>query len=183
MGRPPLALGTSGAIRCYRTDGGFRARALTRDYDGRVRTVERTGRTKTAAETALKLALRDRAQITARGHITAATRVSDLAEAWYDGLSELSPVTMEAYRRRLDGQILPGLGQLRVRELSVGVLDRHVRLIAANHGVATARMCRSVLSGMCTLAARHDALQSNPVRALGSLNAKPRKAPRALTLA
>jgi integrase len=183
MGRPPLALGTAGAIRSYRTESGYRARALTRDYDGRIRAVERRGKTKTAAETALKLALRDRAQITARGHITAASRVSDLAEAWYDGLSELSPVTMEAYRRRLDAQILPGLGQLRVRELSVGVLDRHVRLIAANHGVATARMCRSVLSGMCTLAARHDALQSNPVRAIGSLSGKTRRAPRALTLA
>lgn len=182
MGRPPLALGTAGAIRSYRTESGYRARALTRDYDGRVRAVERRGKTKTAAETALKLALRDRAQVSARGLITAASRVSDLAEAWYDGLSELSPVTMEAYRRRLDVQIVPGLGQLRVRELSVGVLDRHLRLIATNHGVATARICRSVLSGMCTLAARHDALKTNPVRALGSLNARPRKAPRALTL-
>ena len=102
MGRPPLALGTAGEIRCYRTESGYRARALTRDYDGRVRAVERRGRTKTAAESALKLALRDRAQIVGRGHITAASRVSALADAWYDGLAELSPVTMDAYRRRLD---------------------------------------------------------------------------------
>src|SRR4051794_34689526 len=87
MGRPPLALGTSGAIRCYRTDGGFRARALTRDYDGRVRTVERNGRTKTAAETALKLALGARAQIPARGHIPAASRVS---RPGFSGGSELT---------------------------------------------------------------------------------------------
>ncbi|MCW2675184.1 MAG: integrase family protein [Modestobacter sp.] len=183
MGRPPLALGTSGTIRCYRTDGGYRARALTRDYDGRVRTVERNGRTKTAAETALKLALRDRARISASGHITGDSRVSALADAWYSGLAELSPVTMEAYRRRLDAQILPALGQLRVRELSAGVLDRHLRAIAVNHGVATARMCRSVLSGMCTLAARHDALQHNPVRAVSPLGGRARKAPRALTVA
>src|SRR3954453_22751393 len=153
MGRPPLALGTAGAIRSYRTESGYRARALTRDYDGRVRAVERRGKTKTAAETALKLAGRDRAQSTASGPITTESRISALADAWYAGLAELSPVTKEAYRRRLDAQILPGLGQLRVRELSVGVLDRHLRLITANHGVATARMCRSVLSGMCTLAA------------------------------
>src|SRR4051794_13117512 len=96
MGRPPLALGTAGAIRSYRTESGYRARARTRDYDGRVRAVERRAKTKTAAETALKLALRDRAHVTARGHITTASRVSDVAEAWYAGLSELSPVTMEA---------------------------------------------------------------------------------------
>ena len=182
MGRPPLALGTSGAIRCYRTDTGYRARALTRDYDGRVRAVERRGKTKTAAEGALKLALRDRARISASGHITADSRVSSLADAWYAGLTDLSPRTTEAYRDRLDKQILPGLGQLRIRELSIGVLDRHLRLITENHGMATGRMCRSVLSGMCTLAARHDALQHNPVRALGPLSSKTRKAPRALTV-
>ncbi len=182
MGRPPLALGTSGAIRCYRTDTGYRARALTRDYDGRVRAVERRGKTKTAAEGALKLALRDRARSSASGHITADSRVSALADAWYAGLTDLSPRTMEAYRDRLDKQILPGLGQLRIHELSIGVVDRHVRLVSDNHGIATARMCRSVLSGMCTLAARYDALQHNPVRALGPLNSKARKAPRALTV-
>ena len=32
-----------------------------------------------------------------------------LAEAWYAGLANLSPVTMQAYRDRLDRQILPGL--------------------------------------------------------------------------
>jgi len=182
MGRPPLVLGTSGAIRCYRTDTGYRARALTRDYDGRVRAIERHGKTRTAAEGALKLALRDRARISASGHITADSRVSALADAWYAGLTDLSPRTTEAYRDRLDKQILPGLGQLRIRELTVGVLDRHLRLITENHGMATARMCRSVLSGMCTLAARHDALQHNPVRALGPLSSKVRKAPRALTV-
>jgi integrase len=182
MGRPTLALGTSGAIRCYRTETGYRARALTRDYDGRVRSVERNGRTKTAAETALKLALRDRSQVSASGHITGASRVSALADAWYAGLIELSPVTMDAYRRRLDVQILPALGELRVRELTAGVLDRHLRAITAKQGVATARLCRSVLSGMCTLAARHDALQHDPVRAVSPLGGKVKKAPRALTV-
>jgi integrase len=89
---------------------------------------------------------------------------------------------MQAYRDRLDRQILPGLGQLRVRELSVGVLDRHLRLIVDKHGASTAKMCRSVLSGMCTLAARHDALERNPVRALGPVSATTKKAPRAMTV-
>lgn len=37
MGRPPLALGTAGAIRYYKTATGYRARVLVRDYDGQVR--------------------------------------------------------------------------------------------------------------------------------------------------
>jgi hypothetical protein len=41
--RLPLALGTAGAIRCYKTDTGYRARVLIRDLDGAVRAVERRG--------------------------------------------------------------------------------------------------------------------------------------------
>ena len=50
--------------------------------------------------------------------------------------------------------------------------------------MATARMCRSVLSGMCmcTLAARHDALAQNPVRALDPVTGRAKTAPRALTV-
>ena len=89
MGRPPLALGTAGTIRCYKTDTGYRARVLVRDYDGVVRAVERRGPTKAAAERALKSALRDRAPVGAGGDITADSRVSALAEAWYAGLADL----------------------------------------------------------------------------------------------
>jgi hypothetical protein len=134
MGRPPLALGTAGAIRRYKTYTGYRARVLIRDYDGAVRAVERRGPTMASAERALKSALRDRAPVGASGEISADSQVSALAEVWYAGLTGLSPVTMQAYRDRLDRQILPGLGQLRVRELSVGVLDRHLRLVAQQHG-------------------------------------------------
>ena len=69
-----------------------------------------------------------------------------------------------------------------IRELTAGVLDRHLKLVADTHGVAVARMCRSVLSGMCTLAARHDALAHNPVRSVSPLGGKAKKAPRALTV-
>ncbi len=182
MGRPQLALGTYGAIRCYKTDSGYRACTKARDYDGKTRPVERWGKSKAAAERSLKLALRDRSRIQAAGEITAETRVSVLAETWHAGLTDLSPITMQAYRDRLDRQILPGLGQLRVRELTVGVLGRHLRLIVDKHGASTAKMCRSVLSGMCNVAARHDALERNPVRALGSVSTKAKKAPRAMTV-
>jgi integrase len=182
MGRPPLALGTAGAIRYYKTPTGYRARVLVRDYDGRVRALERRAPSTTAAERALKVALRDRAPTQTRGELTADSRVTALAEAWYAGLADLSPITLQAYRDRLDRQLLPRVGQLRIRELSVGNVDRHLRGIADQHGTATARMCRSVLSGMCTLAARHDALPQNPVRALGPVTGRAKKAPRALTV-
>src|SRR3954467_7939074 len=121
MGRPPLELGTYGTIRFYKTDTGYRACTLARGYDGRTRALERHGKSKAAAERALKAALRARAGEPAGGDITADSRVSVLAEAWYAGLTGLSPVTQQAYRDRLDRQILPRLGQLR----GGGISGRH----------------------------------------------------------
>ncbi len=181
MGRPGLALGTAGKIRFHPTASGYRAVAWYRGYDGKCRQVERSARTKAAAAAALRLALRDRARLDTGGDITPDTRVSVLAEAWFTGLKNLSPTTVQAYRHRLDQQILPGLGNLRVRELSVGTIERHLRLIADKHGPAMTKMTKSVLSGVCGLAARHDALDRNPVRDTGSIEAPARKAPKALT--
>jgi len=181
MGRPGLALGTAGKTRFHATPSGYRAVAWYRDYDGRCRQVERSAKTKAAAAAALRLALRDRARFDSGGDLTADTRVNVLAEAWFAGLKNLSPTTMQVYRHRLDQQILPGLGNLRVRELSVGTIERHLRLVADKHGPAMAKMTKSVLSGVCGLAARHDALDRNPVRDTGSIEAPARKAPRALT--
>jgi integrase len=181
MGRPGLALGTAGKIRLHATSSGHRAVAWYRDYDGKCRQVERHAKTKAAAEAALRLALRNRARFDAGGDITPNTRLSVLAEAWFAGLKNLSPTTMQAYRHRLDQQVLPGLGNLRIRELSVGTIERHLRLIADKHGPAMAKMTKSVLSGVCGLAARHDALERNPVRDTGSIETSARKAPKALT--
>jgi len=94
MGRPPLGLDTYGTIRFYKTDTGYRACTLARGHDGRTRALERHGKTKAAAERALKAALRDRAGEQTNGDISAESRVSILAEAWYAGLADLSPITM-----------------------------------------------------------------------------------------
>lgn len=183
MGRPPLALGTAGATRFYKTDTGYRARVLVRDYDGRVRAVERRAASKTGADRALKLALRDRSDLHATEGLTEQSTVAALGEAWHAGLTDLSPITLQAYRDRLDRQIIPRLGHVRIRELSVGLLDRQLRSIAEAHGPVTAKTCRSVLSGMCALATRHNALPHNPVRDLGPIRGKPKKAPAAMTVA
>jgi len=182
VGRPPLALGTAGAMRLYRSELGWRARCLYRDYDGRVRAIERSARTKTGAQGALKLAIRDRAHVDTAGDITPDMRVAVLAEMWFAGITDHSPTTTEKYRLRLDRNILPALGNLRVRELSIGTIDRHLRVIAAKNGPGTAKMTRSVLSGMCLLAARHDALDRNPVRDAGTVSSARKRAPRALTV-
>jgi integrase len=171
-------------VRTYRTAAGWKAKTRYRDYDGEVRDVERWGKTKGAAEQSLQVALRDRSQSEGDGEITSETRVRILAEVWFRYLSEQdrSVTTLQQYRYRLDKQILPVLGGLRVRELTPGIIDRHLRLMVTRHGPAAAKTCRSVVSGMCGLATRHGALASNPVRDAARIP-QPKRQPRALTIA
>lgn len=58
MGRSPLSLGTYGKV-LFRDlpSGQVLARVTFRDFDGRVRLVSKTGRTRAAAERALKAEL------------------------------------------------------------------------------------------------------------------------------
>jgi integrase len=84
---------------------------------------------------------------------------------------------------RLDQLIIPSLGNLRLRELTVGLVDRHLRTVKDNNGPGTAKMVRSVLNGIMGFAARHDAVASNPVRDAGRIRVEPANKPRALTVA
>ena len=70
MGRLGLALETAGRIRFRATPSGHRPVAWYRDYDGKCRQVERSAKTKAAAEAALRLALRDRARFDVGRDIT-----------------------------------------------------------------------------------------------------------------
>ena len=175
-------MGTAGRVRTYRTDQGWRARTLFRDYDGKTRHVERSGRSRAGAERSLAEAIRDRVRVGGADEITGDTRVAALATAWLGFIAEQhkSPTTAFAYRYATERHIVPGLGKLHVRELTIGTVHRFLRTVADHHGYATAKMCRSVLNGMCTYAARRDALDRNPVRDVGPIGTGRAKAPRAL---
>lgn len=174
MVRPALPVGTYGKIRLQRVPQQgplltYRARTQVRDSDGRVRPVERSGRTKALAETRLKEAIRDRIAVdVVSDEINGALKVERLAERWFgNGGPSGRPwaaTTEEQYRRILDRHILPRLGGLEIRSLTTGRCDIFLAAIAKEHGASTAKMTRSVLSGMASLACRHDALPHNPVR-------------------
>jgi integrase len=170
-------------VRTYRTQHGWKARVLFRDYDGVTRDVERAGRTRAAAERALAKALRDRVRIGREDVITGDTRVAALYETWFSQLVDRSPTTVEVYRYVGNRHVIPALGALRTRELSVGTIHRFLRMVADRHGHATAKTCKSILSGMCGFATRHDALERNPLRDVGPVGNGASKAPRALTAA
>ena len=177
MGRPPLPLGTHGEIRYYRCGKRYQARTLYRDYDGVTRDIERWSTSKAAAGRVLKEALRDRLWVDSAAEISPDTKLTAVAEAWWLEFAESdsSPGTKRVYRERLDQQIIPSLGGLRCREVTIGVVQRFLTSVKHNHGPSLTKTVRTVLSNVCKFAARHDAMKLNPVRETSTISVKPKK--------
>jgi hypothetical protein len=96
-------------------------------------------------------------------------------------VGDLSPNTAQLYMLQLRNHVLPALGSLRLREIGVGRLDDFLRRLQRSSGVATAKTCRTVVSGVMGLAVRHEAVQYNPARDVSRIRGGRRRVPRALT--
>jgi integrase len=184
MARPQLELGTWGVVSRFRVEsGGWAAEVSYRDADGRTRRVQRRGATGAEAERRLRHALSARSRGDGASALTADTRLKDAASLWFQSISEegRAPTTLDAYSDTLRLHVLPALGELRLREITVGVCDRFIQSVKSRRGVGAARHARIVLSGTMGLAARRDAIRTNPVRDVSRLTSNT-KQPRALTL-
>lgn len=172
MARPPLVLGTWGKInRAQKAPNLWVAYARFRDYDGVTRQVERTAPTGSRAEDALKEALRDRARLHGE-EITADALVRATAEQWFvDEVKDAKAYNTERrYREVLDLMVLPSLGALRIREVSVARCDRFIKAVTKSHGPSAAKHAKTVLSGVLGLATRLGALDANPIRDVATVH-------------
>jgi integrase len=171
MARPPLPVGTWGTIRTEKLGPNrYCARARFRDYDGKTRDVEATGTTGPAAVRALKEKLRDRVAPN-DDEITRETHISTLANLWIEEITEeerVTPQTINRYESVVRTAVVPSLGNLRIREASVGRLDKFLRKVAKDYPAA-AKVAKVVLGQMFALAVRRGALTTNPVRDTGRL--------------
>lgn len=182
MPRPLLPLGTWGRIRRDELGpGSWVAHARFRDFDGRTRIVEAHGRSGAAAERALTVALRDRAVPGRGGDLTGDMRMSGLCARWLEEVEtgeRVKPQTIDRYRGIVEFSIVPALGDLRVREVSVSVADRFLTAYASTRP-SQARSIKQVLGQILGMAVRHDAIAINPVRNVARLRST-RKEIRAL---
>ena len=186
MPRKPLPLGSWGRITVSGTTGSYRARGRYRDFDGKTRQVEASGRTRGEAERRLRESLVDRSYSATEADIGPDTRVRVLVAAWWADFETrgASDGTLRIYRGRIDAVILPALGELRVRELTVGTVHRHLAAVSQAHGAGTAKTVRAILSGICNFAAQRDALDRNPVRDAGpARQITPKRLPASLNVA
>jgi len=170
MPRPPLPLETWGAIKVKRlAPGKYEARARYRDVDGVTRPIQRIGRNKTEAENALKEAMRDRVGPIGGEDITRDTKIADLARVWWDDFRAAKNHpngTIRRYDQVRRLHVIDSIGEWRVHEASAGKLDRYIKTITKRAGYSNASICVVLLTGMLDLAARHDAIDSNPMRSV-----------------
>ncbi len=195
MGRAPLPIGSWGLIRTEpvgRDAKGrpkrHRARTYYRDFDGVTRLVEASGRTPTMATNNLRQKLQNRTQAGRYGELTAMSRFSNAAELWFSKIEGMvtegrrSPATADTYRRQLENHVLPALGAVRLGEATTPMVDKVIGAIKADVSAATAKSCRSVISGVMGLAVRYGAIVANPVREVERIESKPKRDPRALSV-
>ena len=157
-------------------------------YDGRVRVIERWGSSQRGARRQWSKAL---AELSRSRQRRAPCRSSDtFAEAaaiWLGRIERLarmgqrSPATVETYRASSRATSCRPSGALRLAEITTPLVDRFVIDLHEHVGAATARTCRSIVSGVMGLAVRQGAVVANPTRELERLQSEPAREPRALT--
>src|SRR4051794_28726800 len=81
------------------------------------------------AKRKLAVAVRDRTRPAGAEELTGSARLEDR-----------SPQPRRNYHDRLDNQVIPSLGQLRVRELTVAIVDRHSAAVRDKNGSAIAKL-------------------------------------------
>ena len=189
-GRPQLPIGAYGNIKTRDvTIPGkptvFEALARVRDADGQTRRVKARGRSKTAAETALKRVLAARTHT--EGDLTGESRVRVAAELWLEQRREqadagdIAPRTLEKYESVWRLHVSPGLGGLRLREATVARCEAWQRELRKRVSPEETRKARAVLSGVLGYAVRMGAIATNPVRDLSPIPGGRRRQPRAMT--
>ncbi len=82
MPRPPLPPGTYGKIKTWQDGKTWLARVKFRDYDGAIRLVKRSDKTKAGAVRELKAALADRQRPVRQAEITPHTTMDKVATLW-----------------------------------------------------------------------------------------------------
>lgn len=188
MARPPLPIGTYGNITVrVSASGSHIAQTRFRDADGRTRQVTKAGRTATIARNGLLTELRQRTGPNSGSGLSAESTFSEAAGIWLASIDDdadtgsLSHNTAQLYGLQLRNHVLPGLGALRLREVTTPRVDDFLRTVRITRGVSTAKTGRTVVSGVMGLAVRYGAVMVNPTREATKIRSDNRRAPRALT--
>lgn len=189
MARPPLPLGTWGEIRTVKPPpsgpASWRAIAKYRGCDGKTVQVERRDGSEAKAIRRLRDELRTRAgSSTSSADLSPSSRFADAADLWIEDVRKRRVgTTYDRYRGRLDKHVLPAVGQLLLRECTVGRLRQFMSELehSQDMAAATLRGIRTVLSGVMQEAVEHGVITHNPVRELKRIEDRGRRGKQTFT--
>jgi integrase len=169
-GRPGLEPGTSGAPWTKKLPNGrWRAAAWVRGSNGSKRQVSASGASKGAALRNLQRKLDTTLQPGAHG-MQPNWLVAEAGSHWRARIEHVGsvatgrrhkPQTLAAYDSELSRIIVPTIGQLRLSELTIPLIEAAFAELE-NQGMSTAQ-ARTVMNGIFTLAVRDGAMRSNPL--------------------
>ena len=183
----PLGLGETGDVSYQLKNGRTMALLYYRDYSGRRYRVTRMGDSRAAARRAVLKAVERQLALGRDAELTPRSTLADGAKGWLAmfeaqvARGSRSASTLDAYRDAVEKQVVPGVGQLRLGEVTTARLDRFLQTTLNEKGYATAKVTRTVLSGICGWLVRQDGLPTNPVRDVTPLEMDRDRTARALT--
>ncbi|MCU9996245.1 site-specific integrase [Mobiluncus mulieris] len=186
MPREPLAIGTFGSISTKKKAGKWTATTRFRDEDGRTRQVSSRGESKAACIRSLKVKIAGRTLVT-EGDITGETHVETLCTMYLEARAmqveagKITPNTRDKEERAINNHIVPALGGLRLREVTVRKLNAFLQSLAVD-APSLARNSRIILNGIFQIAATDLPGFINPVRETIHIK-KSKPHPKALTAA
>ncbi len=193
-GRPFTPIGQHGKITTKRVspDGVkpvvYQSITRLRTEDGKLRRVKATGRSASAAENALRVALSQRRH-GASSELTGSSSLCAAAELWLHHQRRLvdagdrSPRTLETYESAWRRHVEPKLGDVRLREATAARCEAWLVSLRETVGPSMCSTARSVLSAVLAYALRMGAIDVNPVRDLSSIpgSSSRKRKPRAMT--
>ena len=136
-----LGLGEHGDVFYATENGRTVAMVYYRDYSGLRRRLRANGRSKAEARRRVNDALSRALAVGADGDFTARSTLADGANGWlamYEGLVQRgnrSAKTLDLYRDAVQRHIVPGLGALRLGEITTSRLDRFLQALLVDRRV------------------------------------------------
>lgn len=167
MARPRKSAGELGTVQTtHLANGRYRARARVRDDAGKLHQLQAGGVTEAEAREALE---RKVAQLSTGGAsmLTPESTIADACAAWLPTVHAraeaggLSFSTYESYETTARLTVIPVCGGIELRHFTAGRCDRVLQRLSAERSPSAARRARSVLSLVCGLAVRDEAIVHN----------------------
>ena len=167
-GRPPLPLGTWGNITSTKTGAGWQASTYLRLYSGQTVRVRASAKTKSGSINAVKERCAKRLNTTDTDVLSPTSTLLALIETWLAGKDDITTQTRERYQTATQRHIKPGIGQVRLNEITPPLLDRWIKSVP----VGAVNNAMSVLRGSFSMAVRHGLIQASPLTHIAVPKAK-----------